>query len=187
MPGDIFRFAAGAVLFCVAYVSVWRPSKLYVLGHELTHVIFGLMCGSKVSKFKVKKEEGSVVLSRPWMVPSLAPYFFPIYSVLALALYGAASWAAGGLPLWLDGLFVAAVGFFWGFHVCFTVNGLLQKQNDVEPFGFFFSYMFILTMNAAVLAVELTAVSQVDFSELSAVFGEMSGSVVSALWSLKAG
>ena len=61
---------------------------LYVFGHELTHAIWTWLMGGKVSQFRVSRVGGYVVTDTNNFWISLAPYFFPIYSILALLLYG---------------------------------------------------------------------------------------------------
>ena len=92
----------------------------------------------------------------------LAPYVVPFYlGVLALAALGTRL-AAGGVPCvpaWL-----AAAGFLWGFHACFTLDALFVRQPDVMEFGRVFSWTLIAFANALFLALALAAVSSVPLA-----------------------
>lgn len=101
--------------------------------------------GAKVGKMKIGRNGGHVMLSKSNFIISLAPYFFPFYTGLVIAL-----WYAAGCffdlsayePWWL-----AAVGLTWGFHITFTVFMLSQRQPDVQENGRLFSYVIIYLAN----------------------------------------
>jgi hypothetical protein len=135
----------GFLLWLVLFFLMPRPVKTYVLAHELTHAFWGLMMGAKVGRLRVGDRGGSVELSKTNFLITLAPYFFPFYTMLALALR-----AVLGLfydlslyePFWL-GLF----GLTWSFHLTFTVVTLMQEQPDIAEHGRIFSYTLILLLN----------------------------------------
>jgi len=140
-----------------------RPFRTYVLAHELTHAVWGMLMGAKVGKMKVGPNGGHVMLSKSNFLISLAPYFFPFYTGLVIAL-----WYAAGLffdlnvyePWWL-----AAVGLTWGFHVTFTVYMLSQHQPDVQENGRLFSYVVIYLANLFFVSLWIIALSTPSFSE----------------------
>ena len=61
--------------------------RTYVLGHELTHALWGMLMGAKIGKMKVGKEGGYVELSKSNFLVSLAPYFFPFYTAVVIAFW----------------------------------------------------------------------------------------------------
>jgi hypothetical protein len=63
-----------------------HPVKTYVVAHELTHALWGLLCGARVSHLRVSEGGGSVRLSKSNIVITLAPYFFPLYTILVILL-----------------------------------------------------------------------------------------------------
>ena len=65
--------------------------SLYVFGHELTHALWVWLMGGRVSRFRVGREGGHILTDKNNFLIALAPYFFPLYSILVLALYGALS------------------------------------------------------------------------------------------------
>ena len=131
---------------------------LYVFGHELTHAIWTWLMGGRVSKFRVSRTGGYVVTDTNNFWISLAPYFFPIYSILALLLFG-------GIGVFVDvepyrrSLF-GVVGFTWSFHITFAVWMLWEGQTDLVEHGTFFSMMVIYLVNFSVLSVMLIVASR---------------------------
>src|SRR6185436_2345571 len=88
---EFWFFTLGAVLWLIAFFGLPRPVIIYVFGHELTHVLWVWLMGGRVSKFRVSGEGGHIVTNRTNFLIALAPYFFPLYSLLAIAVYGIAS------------------------------------------------------------------------------------------------
>lgn len=182
-------FAAGVLLFGILYLLI--PQKVlmipYVLGHEVTHAIWAWIFGGKVAdRFHVSLEGGHVLTDRvnTWIV--LAPYFFPIYSVLVVTIYGAASLAADLSAFrWL--LFLL-LGVTLAFHLVFTFLLIIKGQPDLHYGGTFFSLMVIYLINLLVITGLLLATSRIVtlptygrlFVENSADFVEASRAV--AAW-----
>src|SRR5436309_12431241 len=54
--------ALGFVFWLVIYLALPKPMRLYVLGHELTHALWGWLMGAKVSGLKVSAKGGHVKL-----------------------------------------------------------------------------------------------------------------------------
>ena len=55
---------------------------LYVFGHELTHALWVWLMGGRVSRFRVGRDGGHIVTDKNNFWIALAPYFFPLYSLL---------------------------------------------------------------------------------------------------------
>ena len=53
----------GVAAFALCWMALSHPVRAYVLGHELTHALWGLLFGAKPSKLKVTETGGSVNLS----------------------------------------------------------------------------------------------------------------------------
>lgn len=151
----VFVFLAGMGAFCLAYVFLPRPTRAYVLAHELTHAIFALLHGARVRDVRVRDDRGSVRISHSHTLTLLAPYFFPLYTVVTIGLVTLAGLVWPSRAVEVTGM--ALIGISWGFHFCFTVNSLLQHQTDIERCGYVFSYALILFLNLLVLAVGLVA------------------------------
>src|SRR4029434_5352953 len=85
---EFWFFSLGVVLWLIAFFGLPRPIVLYVFGHELTHALWVWLMGGRVSRFKVGREGGHILTDKNNFLIALAPYFFPLYSILVIALYG---------------------------------------------------------------------------------------------------
>jgi hypothetical protein len=160
---EFWFFSLGTLLWVIAFIGLPRPMLLYVFGHELTHAIWTWLMGGRVSQFRVTRTGGYIVTDTNNFWISLAPYFFPIYSILALLLYGGIGVFANVEPY--RRLLFAVVGFTWSFHVTFAIWMLWQGQTDLIEHGTFFSMMVIYLVNFSALSVMLIVASRdVTFS-----------------------
>ncbi len=160
-------FVAGYGLWLAVFVFLPKPMRTYVLGHELTHALWALMMGARVGGLKVKKTGGQVRTSKTNWFIALAPYFFPFYAMLFIALFFIAH-AIWNLERHMGVLFFL-VGLGWSFHVTFTLMMLLTvKQPDIESQGALFSTTVIYCMNLLVMALVVAALSRsVTFAALA--------------------
>src|SRR3989440_1233899 len=162
---EFWFFSLGALLWLIAFFGLPRPMVVYVFGHELTHALWVLLMGGRVSRFRVGREGGHIVTDRNNFWIALAPYFFPLYSLIVIAGYGV-------LGLFFDvqpygRLLYALIGVTWAFHFTFTCWMIPKKQTDLTDHGTFFSLVMIYLMNLALLSVMLVlASSQITFADL---------------------
>jgi len=163
---EFWFFSLGVVLWLIAFFGLSRPIILYVFGHELTHAIWVWLMGGRVSRFSVTRDGGHIVTDRSNFWIALAPYFFPLYSILVIAIYG-------GLSLFMDvrpygKLLYALIGVTWAFHFTFTCWMIPKNQTDLTDHGTFFSLVIIYLMNLTLLIVLLVvAARQVTFLALA--------------------
>ena len=106
---------------------------LYVFGHELTHALWVLLMGGRVSRFRVGREGGHIITDKNNFWIALAPYFFPLYSILVLALYGVLSLFLNMQPY--GRLLYALIGVTWAFHFTFTCWMIPKNQTDLSDNG----------------------------------------------------
>ena len=164
---EFWFFTLGAVLWLIAFFGLPRPVIIYVFGHELTHVLWVWLMGGRVSKFRVSREGGHIVTNRTNFLIALAPYFFPLYSVLAIAVYGIASLFFNVAPY--GQLLYATLGVTWAFHLTFTCWMIPKNQTDLSDHGAFFSLVVIYLMNLILLSVMLVLASrQITFADFGA-------------------
>jgi hypothetical protein len=164
---EFWFFSLGVVLWLIAFFGLPRPILIYVFGHELTHALWVWLMGGRVSRFRVSSDGGHVVTSKANFWIALAPYFFPIYSILAIAIYGALSLFLNVQPYgrWL----YAVIGATWAFHFTFTCWMIPKNQTDLSDQGTFFSLIVIYLMNLLLLSVMLTLASpQITFASFGA-------------------
>lgn len=196
---EFWFFVLGAALWTLWFFgSIWsmgepRPLRAYIFGHELTHAIWVWLWGGKVSRFEVSRDGGYILTDTHNFWIALAPYFYPLYSLALIVLYGAASLfynvasTADTLLLMtpLQWLFLL-LGASWAFHLSFTIWMIPKGQSDLTYHGTFFSLVIIYLMNVLVLAVFLiVAAPEISFAS----FGrELSGNVEdlsAAVWSAR--
>lgn len=164
ITAESIALLGGMVAFALCWMSVPHPVKTYVLGHELTHAIWGLLFGAMPSKIRVSESGGSVNLTKSNMLITLAPYFFPFYTfvvVVAAVVTYAFIRPLPWLPLWMF-----MVGFTWAFHILFTLETLAQRQPDLKLYGRVFSWVFIFLANIALVLVFLAATTPLSFAQL---------------------
>jgi hypothetical protein len=119
--------------------------------------------GGRVSRFRVGPDGGHVVTSKANFWIALAPYFFPLYSILAIAIYGVLSLFLNVQPY--GRLLYAVIGVTWAFHFTFTCWMIPKNQTDLSDQGTFFSLVVIYLMNLLLLCVMLIFASpQITFA-----------------------
>ena len=194
MSVEALSLLGGIAAFAMAWFALSHPVRMYVLGHELTHALWGLLFGARPSDVRVSASGGSVRLTKSNLLITLAPYFFPFYTfiVIVVALITYAFFRPlPYLPLWLF-----LVGFTWSFHVLFTLETLGQRQPDVKLYGRIFSWTFIFLVNVGIVLVWLALMTPLTFAELGQILlnrivsayvllGLSFWRAVTWLWSLK--
>ena len=154
---EFWFFGLGTVLWTIAFFGLPRPLWIYVFGHELTHAVWVWAMGGRVSKFHVTSDGGHIITNKHNFWIALAPYFFPLYSITVIALYGVATvfWNVEPYHRWLYTL----IGMTWAFHVSFTLWMIPKGQTDLTYYGTFFSLVIIWLMNVLVLTALLILAS----------------------------
>ena len=154
----------GVAAFALCWIAVSHPVRAYVLGHELTHAIWGLMFGARPSDLRVGQNGGSVKLTKSNLLITLAPYFFPFYTflvVIAALITYAFLRPLPCLPLWMF-----LIGFTWAFHLLFTIETLTRRQPDIKLYGRMFSWVFIFLVNAFIVMAFLAVTTPLTFGQL---------------------
>lgn len=153
-PETLQLFGAGAGLFAVLAVLLWRPVVVYVFAHEVVHAIATWMCLGRVTNLRASTQGGSVTTSKSNTFIRLAPYFVPLYTLAAGAVFA-------GLDHWWKPLseyrwaLSMAMGFTLAFHLGFTLWSLRRDQPDLRPDGWLFSIVLIYLANLLVVAAVL--------------------------------
>jgi hypothetical protein len=144
---------AGAACWVVVFLALPKPMWLYVVGHEFTHVLWSWLFGGSVKRFKASSEGGQVVLTKSNFLVALAPYFFPLYVVIVVLVFGFGHllWGWQRHVVWLH----LALGVAYAFHVTLTWHVLQTRQTDITSQGWLFSFVVIVLGNALVLLIGL--------------------------------
>jgi len=172
-------FLGGVACWCVIFFFLPKPMWVYVFGHELTHALWTWLFGGRVKKLKVTSSGGHVVISKTNFIIALAPYFFPFYAALVVAIF------AIGHRLWdWQRFFVCfhlLVGAAYGFHVTLTFHTLQTRQTDITSQGYLFSAVVIFLGNASVLLFGIPLlIRQVELFKAFGLFFQDTGGVF--LW-----
>lgn len=154
---EFWFFSLGGVLWLIAFFGLPRPLLVYVFGHELTHAVWVWLMGGRVSQFRVGRHGGHIITDRNNFWIALAPYFFPLYSILAIGVFGLLSVVTD-----VHGygrLLYAVIGATWAFHFTFTCWMIPKSQTDLTDHGTFFSIVVIYLMNLLLLSAMLVIAS----------------------------
>jgi len=133
----------------------------------VSRVLWGLLMGASIARISVKEDRGSVVLSKTNFLITLAPYFFPLYTVLLIGLYYLLMLFYPVERFHL--LWLGLVGMTWGFHLTFTVSALLQRQSDIRDQGRLFAYAVIYLANVLGICAWVIMVSDATLAEAAAL------------------
>ena len=148
----------GAACWIVIFMLLPKPMWIYVFGHELTHALWTWLFGGEVKKMKVTSKGGHVVISKTNFLIALAPYFFPLYAVIVIAVFALGNfiWNWHGYLVW----FYLLLGAAYAFHVTLTFHVLKTQQSDITSQGYLFSAVVIFLGNALVLLVGVPLLAQ---------------------------
>ncbi len=166
---SVLALAGGGIAWACVYTFLPHPVRTYIFGHELTHAIWGMVFGARFSNLKVGASGGSVRLTKTNTLVTLAPYFFPFYTML-LALVWFVLGRFADLSPFLP-LFLFLVGVTWSFHITFTLNSLLIRQPDIAACGRFFSYVLIYLLNVAGIGLWIVCATPVSDTALADALG----------------
>ncbi|MFC1499146.1 hypothetical protein ACFLS1_11860 [Verrucomicrobiota bacterium] len=175
IPSSAWALGGGFLVWLFLYFVLPRPVRTYVLAHELTHALWGLLMDAKIFRMRISAKSGSVTLSKTNFIILLAPYFFPLYTVLVIAGYYVLSVFFDMERYYL--CWLSLIGFTWGFHFTFTISTLLQHQTDVKECGRVFSYAMIYLMNIFGICLWIVIVSSVTLEQMVSFTGEHIGSL----------
>jgi hypothetical protein len=152
--GQLLLLAIGFVAYIPLHLVFRKFIIVHVFSHELTHALWAMLFGGKVEEIYVSgKSGGYTTHTKSNFVVALAPYFFPLYSFILLALFFV-------IQDTYKSILLVLLGFSLGFHLLLTLHALRLGQSDLRKHGVVFSLVFIYTMNCLVFGLILCAVDQ---------------------------
>jgi hypothetical protein len=174
-PDTPYYFFAGGLTYLTIHVLFKKPVFTYVLGHELTHALFALLFGGSVKAIHASERGGRVTITKSNFIITLAPYFFPLYTSLALVLYWTARAAeARGMA---TEVLIFLSGATFALHLALTFIFLQTDQNDIREEGALFSYSLIFLFNIAFAAFLM----KVYLAENMDYLGFLAGGIIRTL------
>jgi hypothetical protein len=147
-------FLYGVGFYAFLHTLIFKPAYLYVLGHEITHVLATWICAGRVSSFSVSSKGGSVKTSKSNFFIALAPYLFPFYTIFFSLIFGL-MWFIYRTSFYVD-IFMFIVGFTLAFHFIMTVQMIKKKQPDIIKTGYLFSGNLVFLVNIVIFMLILS-------------------------------
>lgn len=126
---------------------------LYVLGHELTHVLAVFCSRGSIHAFKADLDGGYIQTDKNNLFISLSPYFLPLWAMLWGLVWGMAYlfWPT----VTCQALLYSGLGFWWCFHLFWTAWIIPKDQPDLADNGTFFSLILVYFANLLLFLVLL--------------------------------
>lgn len=121
----------------------------YVIGHETTHALATICCFGKIHNMKIALNGGYVETDKNNFFIALSPYFVPLWMLVWVGALSLLNWGFD-IPYGEQILF-AGLGFWWAFHIYWTLWILPREQPDMLENGLFFSSLLIWVMNLGIL------------------------------------
>jgi len=142
MPQGLFLLF-GAVAYLCLHCLLRKPERMYLWGHEFTHLFVAKLFLRPVHGFHItSRSGGKVVIDRTNVAIDLAPYALPFYNVVALL---PVTLIAGGPP-YAKKVYLGAAAFLFSMHLCFSAEGFIDGQPDVRRSGRIFSLGVVLLL-----------------------------------------
>ncbi len=149
LAGSLNFFLWGVASYTALHLLFYKPTYLYVLGHEAVHAGVAWIFGAKVKSFKVSKKGGSVGATKSNAVIELSPYFVPIYAIIITIVYFviASSYNINSY------VFTFLIGFALAFHMISTIEVMKIRQPDIVKSGYLFSIVLVYALNIVVISL----------------------------------
>jgi len=131
----------GASAYVALRLLLRKPERMYLWGHELTHLAVAKLFFREVHGFHItSRSGGKVVINRTNVAIDLAPYAIPLYNALILV---PAALLRGRHP-YVGNAYLGAGAFLFAMHLHFSAEGFLDGQPDVRRSGRLFSGAVVL-------------------------------------------
>lgn len=149
LTGILQFFMWGIGAYVALHLLFFKPTFIYVIGHEAVHAVTSWVMGGKISSFKVSPEGGSVATTKTNTIVELSPYFIPIYSIIIMAIYFVVAYSYS-----INGsVFVFLIGFTLAMHVVMTIEVMKTKQPDLMESGYLFSIVVVYVLNIVIISL----------------------------------
>jgi len=164
LNGVLHILERGVLIYLLFHVLVMRPIYIYVLAHEVVHVMATWICGGKVVSFRVTPAGGNVETSKTNFFIELSPYFVPLYTII-IGLGYALLRALDKTPLFMTEILLFLIGVSLALHLVMTAESLRVQQPDIVKSGLIFSYVLIFVCTlVVVIAVFAPIFSDITFT-----------------------
>jgi len=133
----------GAFAYLCLHCLLRKPERMYLWGHEFTHLFVAKLFLRSVHGFHItSRSGGKVVIDRTNVAIDLAPYALPFYNVVAILPV----MLIAGNPPYVRKIYLGAAAFLFTMHLCFSAEGFIDGQPDVRRTGRIFSLAVVLLL-----------------------------------------
>lgn len=153
--GTLLLIERGVLFYLLFHVFIIQPIYLYVLGHEVVHVLATWMTGGRVVSFKIASSGGNVVTSKTNFFIELSPYFVPFYTIMLGIIFCVLDTMQTDI-VYMPSIFVFLVGATMAFHFVMTSEAIRAQQSDIIRSGVIFSFVTIFIGNLMVVIAVFT-------------------------------
>jgi len=168
----------GVVAYLLFHILIRKPERLYLWGHEFTHLIVAKIFLRQVHGFHItSRTGGKVVIDRTNVAIDLAPYAIPFYCLLAV---GPALLFRGNFA-YVREIYLALSAFLFTMHMYFSLEGFIHGQPDLKRSGRVFSGGVALLCLLLLLPILWAPAARTGFLEIASFYGEWFNSGFSVL------
>lgn len=166
----------------ISYVAKPILIYVYVLGHELTHAVATIVSFGRVHRLCIDLGGGYVETDKDNLLIALSPYFVPLWMLVWMLVL----WGVNFLYPFPEyqPWFYAGFGFWWSFHLYWTMWVIPREQPDMLENGRLLSALVTILGNLVVLLIVLRCFGVVSLRqywldiricacEIGAMFGDI--------------
>jgi hypothetical protein len=173
----------GALAYLCLHCLLRKPERMYLWGHEFTHLFVAKLFLRQVHGFHItSRSGGKVVIDRTNVAIDLAPYALPFYSVVALVPMTLIAGGTSNARM----IYLGAASFLFTMHLCFSAEGFIDGQPDVRRSGRIFSLAVVLLLLMLWMPILAAPGTQGGFSGLSVFYREWLADGIEAVLALSA-
>lgn len=138
---DLWLLGGGMIAYLVIHLFLRKPERIYLWGHEFSHLVVAKLFFRKIHQFQISSRTGGkVVMDRTNVMIDLAPYIAPLYCLGAAV----AAQLFRHVSPWVPDLYLLIASFLFTMHLLFSAEGFLNAQPDLMRSGLPFSLAAIL-------------------------------------------
>jgi hypothetical protein len=171
----------GAGLYLLFHYLIRKPERLYLWGHELTHLLVAKIFLREVHGFHItSRTGGKVVIDRTNVAIDLAPYAIPFYNLLIVV---PALFVRGDFAFCRE-IYLVFCAFFFVMHLYFSLEGFFHGQSDLLRSGRIFSGGVVLFCFLLLVPILWEPVARTGFRGIASFYIEWFDSSFTILRSL---
>ena len=173
----------GAVAYLLFHFLIRKPERLYLWGHEFTHLIVAKIFLRQIHGFHItSRTGGKVVIDRTNVAIDLAPYAIPFYCLLIIV----PALLLRGKFAYIREIYLVFFAFLFAMHLFFSIEGFSHGQPDVKRSGRFFSGGVVILCLLLLMPIFWAPAARTGFHGIASFYVEWFNSGFSVLRQLVA-